>query len=149
MTCLICGEAHTSCKGTVGEPKNVVTIIHPETPGKGVWTSDRRLYLDKDGNVVEGKGPNRVSLLVAAGGSLPMETARKYGLVKDAEPEPAPVPKIEELPEVKAEPMVEAPQAVTPVAEPEPEVIAAPEPKPAPVPEKTKAAKKAAKPAKK
>lgn len=45
-----------------------------------MWTSDRRLYLDKDGKVVEADDPTRVSLLVAAGGNMPMADAERYGL---------------------------------------------------------------------
>jgi hypothetical protein len=90
----------------------MVTIIRPEPPNKTDWVADRRLYLDKDGNVVEGKGPNRVSLLVAAGCTMPIDTARKYGLVKDAEPEPAQVLSAVETPVVSA--------LAEPEAEPEP-----------------------------
>lgn len=98
----------------------MLTIIRPETPGKGVWTSDRRIYLDKDGNAVEAKDPARVSLLVAAGCTLPMETARRYGLVKDVVPEVAPVSM---APIAESEPVETAP-------EPEPIVGVAPMPEP-------------------
>ena len=47
-----------------------------------MWTSDRRLYLDKDGNVVEADDPSRVSLLVAKGGTVPLIDAERYGLVE-------------------------------------------------------------------
>lgn len=46
-----------------------------------MWTSNRRLYLDKDGKVVEADDPTRQSLLVAAGGSIPLADAERYGLV--------------------------------------------------------------------
>lgn len=46
-----------------------------------LWTSDRRLYLDKDGKVVEADDPTRQSLLVAQGGTIPLADAEKYGLV--------------------------------------------------------------------
>lgn len=46
-----------------------------------LWTSDRRLYLDKAGKAVEADDPSRVSLLVAAGGTIPLADAEKYGLV--------------------------------------------------------------------
>ena len=46
-----------------------------------LWTSDRRLYLDKDGKVVEADDPTRQSLLVAAGGTIPLADAERYGLV--------------------------------------------------------------------
>jgi hypothetical protein len=45
------------------------------------WTADRRLYLDKDGNVVEEGDPNRATLLVSAGAGLPLDRARALGLV--------------------------------------------------------------------
>lgn len=95
------------------------TIIRPETPGKGVWTSDRRIYLDKDGNAVEAKDPARVSLLVAAGCTLPIETARRYGLVKDVVPEVAPVSMV---PIAEPEPVETAPEPIV-------EVVPMPEPK--------------------
>lgn len=92
----------------------MVTIIRPEPPNKTDWVADRRLYLDKDGNVVEGKGSNRVSLLVAAGCTMPIEQARKYGLVKAAEPEHALVPLVDDLP-------LNDPPVVFALAEPEAE----------------------------
>lgn len=45
------------------------------------WTADRRLYLDKDGTVVEADNPARVRLLIAEGGTLPIEQARALGLI--------------------------------------------------------------------
>lgn len=44
------------------------------------WTSPERLYLDAAGKVVKADDPTRVSLLVGAGGSLPMERAQALGL---------------------------------------------------------------------
>lgn len=44
------------------------------------WTADRRLYLDKDGKVVEANDPNRARLLVAAGNTIPLEEAERLGL---------------------------------------------------------------------
>ena len=59
---------------------------------ENVWTANRRLYLDKDGNAVEQDDPNRVELLVGIGGTLLMERARTLGLLdapkaKNAPPE--------------------------------------------------------------
>jgi hypothetical protein len=51
---------------------------------KNEYTSNERLYLDKDDNVVKADDPNRLTLLVAAGSTLPMEKAEKYGLTKEA-----------------------------------------------------------------
>lgn len=50
---------------------------------EGQFTSAERVYVDRDGNRVDAKDPKRHKLLVAAGGQLPMEDARKAGLVKD------------------------------------------------------------------
>ena len=48
----------------------------------GTWTSDRRLYLAADGvTVVEHDDPRKATLLVPAGGTLPLDRARALGLV--------------------------------------------------------------------
>ena len=52
--------------------------------------SDRRLYLDAEGKVVEADDPNRATLLVSEGGTLPMEDARRYGLLNEAAEKAAP-----------------------------------------------------------
>jgi pyruvate/2-oxoglutarate dehydrogenase complex dihydrolipoamide acyltransferase (E2) component len=44
------------------------------------YISDKRLYLDKDGKVVDENDPNRTTLLVPAGGRLPTERAEELGL---------------------------------------------------------------------
>lgn len=54
------------------------------------WTSPRRLYLDKAGKVVEENDPTRASLLVAAGGSIPLARAQELGLLDEAKAAPAP-----------------------------------------------------------
>lgn len=46
-----------------------------------LWTSDRRIYLDAAGAAVEADDPTRVSLLVAAGGTIPLTEAERLGLV--------------------------------------------------------------------
>lgn len=46
-----------------------------------LWHSDRRLYLNAKGKVVEADDDKRVELLVEQGGVLPLDDARKYGLV--------------------------------------------------------------------
>lgn len=54
-----------------------------------VWTADRRLYLDKDGKVVEADDPNRTELLAAEGVEVPAARARELGLTQDpAQPTP-------------------------------------------------------------
>ena len=45
------------------------------------YIADRRLYLDKNGKVVEANDPTRAVLLVGAGGTLPEARARELGLV--------------------------------------------------------------------
>lgn len=47
------------------------------------YTSDKRLYLDADGNVVEDEA-TAVSLLVGEGGTMSDEDAVKYGLTGKA-----------------------------------------------------------------
>ena len=49
---------------------------------QALWTSDRRLYLDAAGKIVEKDNPARVTLLVAAGGTIPMEQAVSLGLAE-------------------------------------------------------------------
>lgn len=51
-----------------------------------VWISDRRLFLDRDGRVVEEGNPAKATLLVRAGGSLPHDRAEQLGLVSDPPP---------------------------------------------------------------
>lgn len=46
-----------------------------------MWTADRRIFLDANGNAVEDKDPTRVSLLVAPGHKIPMSQAIELGLV--------------------------------------------------------------------
>jgi hypothetical protein len=45
------------------------------------YISDRRLYLDADGNVVEAGDPAAATLLVGEGGNLPLARAEELGLV--------------------------------------------------------------------
>ena len=55
---------------------------------KAMWTSNRRIYLNAEGQPVEANDPARASLLVAEGGSIPQEQAVSLGLI---EVEPAKV----------------------------------------------------------
>lgn len=50
-----------------------------------VWTANERLYLTKDGRAVKADSPDRATLLVPAGGVLPLERARELGLLGEAE----------------------------------------------------------------
>lgn len=59
-------------------------LLQRGAPKGSTYTSPERLYLDKDGNVVSGDDPNKVSLLVAEGGEISEAEARKYGLIDDA-----------------------------------------------------------------
>jgi hypothetical protein len=77
-----------------------------------VWTASERLYLTKDGRAVKADDPDRASLLVPAGGTLPLERARELGLVTDAaqaEPvaEPNPIKRAPSANKVKAVPAEE------------------------------------------
>lgn len=47
----------------------------------GGYVADRRLFLDKDGKVVEENDPTKVSLLVGIGGTLPYDRAQALGLI--------------------------------------------------------------------
>lgn len=51
------------------------------------YTADRRLYLNKDGKVVEADDPTRTTLLVGKNGRLSAEDAAKYGLMNQPAPE--------------------------------------------------------------
>jgi hypothetical protein len=100
MKCLVCGAQHATCGeyglryrpvGMVGEfkPAEVKAMAIVDRPVKragDMFTSDKRLYLDGEGNVVGADDPKRKTLLVGEGGQLPMAKAREHGLVKSAEP---------------------------------------------------------------
>lgn len=47
----------------------------------GGYVADRRLFLDKDGKVVEENDPTKASLLVGVGGTLPYDRAQALGLI--------------------------------------------------------------------
>jgi hypothetical protein len=51
-----------------------------------MWTSTDRLYLDASGRVVDAKSPTRLTLLVREGGTIPLDEAKRLGLVKAEEP---------------------------------------------------------------
>lgn len=83
MKCVICGKAHAACKGTAPPPRYIVDFIKEGfMPNKNDFVSDKRLYLDADGNVVAADNPKRAKLLVAEGGVLSQEQAEKYGLAR-------------------------------------------------------------------
>lgn len=83
MRCPICGAAHTAC----GEPYALRFPLALEgIVADTTWTAPRRLYLNKEGAVVEADDPERESLLVAAGGHIPLAQAQTLGLVVDAAP---------------------------------------------------------------
>lgn len=54
-----------------------------------MFKADRRIYLDAQGKVVEEGDPARATLLIAAGQTMPIADARRYGLVVDEAPAPA------------------------------------------------------------
>lgn len=54
------------------------------------YFADRRLYLDKNGKVVEEGDPTKATLLVGVGGMIPEDRARALGLLEEkAKTEPA------------------------------------------------------------
>lgn len=56
-----------------------------------MFTADKRYYLNADkSRVVEEGDPEASSLLVGAGGELPMAEARTYGLIPEAKAVEAP-----------------------------------------------------------
>jgi len=68
-----------------------------------IWTADRRLYLDKNGRVVEATDPTRSRLLVPTGGTLPLSQADALGLLPaPAVPVDAPALKGRQAPPNKA-----------------------------------------------
>jgi hypothetical protein len=83
MVCLICGAITDRVSGPAKEPMSLVSLPkRGNMANKNNYVSNERLYLDKDGNVVDEKDPNKHSLLVVKGGSLSMEEAEKYGLLE-------------------------------------------------------------------
>lgn len=88
-TCAICGAESCKCGGPaklkyapVGENIKMVTSIQKRNgAGASAFISDRRLYLDENGNAVEANDPARSTLLVGKGGAMPMARARELGIV--------------------------------------------------------------------
>lgn len=66
----------------------------------GLFTANRRIYLDAQGKPVEADDPNRASLFLAEGQSIPIAKARQLGLLS-AEYET----KLAELEALAAEPL--------------------------------------------
>jgi len=108
----------------------MVTIIKPEPPGAADWVADRFIFLDKHGNVVGEKDPNKLTQLVAKGCTLPRAVAERYGLLTP------PAPAVE-TPAVIAEPEAPVILAIEPEMEPPPD-----EPGQEPEPVKTEVIKK-------
>lgn len=77
----------------------MVTIIKPEPPGASDWVADRFVFLDKQGNVVGEKDPNKLTQLVAKDCTLPRAVAERYGLLAPPVPEPEPAPAVITEPE--------------------------------------------------
>lgn len=97
MKCPVCGANHAAC-GTpyTGQPINLEQL----RMASNHWVSDRRLYLNAAGQAVEADAPDRVTLLVAAGGRLPLADAERLGLLPV--PEPAEPEKAKAVPANKA-----------------------------------------------
>jgi hypothetical protein len=99
VACSVCGADHDACLGRIGnryvpvgygwygaEQGPAIRTRQPtariyEGTVMGMWTADRRLYLDRDGKVVEADDPSKTSLLVGMGGQLPEDRARTLGLI--------------------------------------------------------------------
>ncbi len=97
--CIICGAAHVSCPGSYGPPRYTPVGLemaeqtfgpptyrpasNTEADMSGKYVAEERIYLDKEGNVVGDKDPNKHTLVAAKGAHLPMAQARELGLVKD------------------------------------------------------------------
>ena len=62
----------------------IITIPGRKRGGE-VYESDERLYLDSEGKVVKADDPNRKTLLVGKGGTIPVERARELGLIGEGE----------------------------------------------------------------
>ena len=76
----------------------------------GPYTANRRLYLDKSGNLVEENDPNKATLLVHAGGTLPRDVAERYGLTEEkAAAEPPANKARRKRPPIRARPSNAAP----------------------------------------
>ena len=81
MQCLICGASHANCDGTAKNPM-AIDIPKRRPANEPLWLSSERLYLTAEGQVVGDKDPRKLTLLVAAGNSLPMAEAKRLGLVE-------------------------------------------------------------------
>ena len=79
--CPLCGLV--GCTGHAPAPRHIITLEVTPMAMTG-WVADRRLYLDKDGKVVEADDPARATLLVGVGGIVPAADAERYGLMGDA-----------------------------------------------------------------
>lgn len=70
-----------------------------------MWTSDRRLWLDASGGVVEDGDPAAATLLVGADGQIDVAEAERLGLRKrDLAGEPSPSAPVEDAAAEKARP---------------------------------------------
>lgn len=81
---MICGMGETACKGHPVLSGQFSPIDIPQRmENKAMFTVAERLYLDADGNVVKANDPRKHSLLAAAGAMIPLEDARRYGLLQE------------------------------------------------------------------
>lgn len=77
----------------MGKP---VDVPRSPMPNGGDVTADRDVYVDRDGKVVGGDDPSRLTKVVSVGSKVTRANAEKYGLIKghetkEAEPEVAKV----------------------------------------------------------
>lgn len=88
--CAVCGADHANCGGPA--VLRYAPVGAENETMDAPYTADRRLYLDKDGKVVEEGDPARVELLVAPGRQIPATRARELGLMDREAAAPAPAP---------------------------------------------------------
>lgn len=109
--CALCGSPDTTCHGrlsnytvpvgfgwfgpesgpAIGWNRPAISRVYDmgivtlsrEVRMADVFTATERLYLDPEGNVVKAKDPNRARLLIGAGQTMPMDEARRLGLVEE------------------------------------------------------------------
>jgi hypothetical protein len=82
MKCVVCGADACSCGGPAQLAYGPMMLEREQKIMAG-WIADRRLYLDKDGNMVEADNPARVRLLIHTGQTMTEADARKYGLINN------------------------------------------------------------------
>lgn len=100
MRCPVCGADGKACVSP-NPDTNSIPVVGMEVvnmDNKNVYTSEERLYLNENGAVVPADSPEKLTLLVGAGGSIPMARAQELGLAKPDKAEKAEETKAVEKP---------------------------------------------------